>query len=160
MSLGQFIARHRTAILGLCTLLVVAGGWAAATMPVAIFPEVAFHRITVIAHSGNLPVEQTLTAVTQPLENVLARVLGVASIRSRPPRGGTEIDLTFGWKSDMLRALQLVQAAMEEVRPSLPPNSRMEARLLDTSAFPIVGVAVTSRERTLAEVSDFVIYEA
>jgi CzcA family heavy metal efflux pump len=160
MSLGQFIGRHRTAILGLCAMLVAAGGWAAATMPVAIFPEVAFHRITVIAHSGNLPVEQTLTAVTQPLENAFAGVLGVEIIRSRTTLGGTEIDLTFGWKSDMLRALQLVQAAMEEVRPSLPPDSRMEARLLDTSAFPIVGVAVTSRQRTLAELSDFVIYEA
>ena len=64
MSLGEFIARHRTAILGLCTMLVAAGAWAAATMPVAIFPEVAFHRITVIARAGNLPVEQTLTALT------------------------------------------------------------------------------------------------
>src|SRR2546430_7559322 len=49
-------------------------------------------------------------------------------IRSQTTRGGTQIDLTFGWKGDMLRSLQLVQAAMEEVRPSLPPDSRMEAR--------------------------------
>ena len=160
MTLGRFITRHRTAILGLSAMLVAAGGWAALTMPLAVFPEVAFHRITVIARSGNLPVEQTLTAVTQPLENVLAGVLGVEIIRSQTTRGGTQIDLTFGWKGDMLRSLQLVQAAMEEVRPSLPPDSRMEARLLDTSAFPIVGVAVTSRQRTLAELSDFVIYEA
>ena len=159
MSLGEFIARHRTAILGLCTMLVAAGAWAAATMPVAIFPEVAFHRITVIARAGNLPVEQTLTALTQPLENVLAGVLGVEIIRSQTTLGGTQIDLTFGWKSDMLRALQLVQAGMEEVRPNLPADTRMEARLLDTSAFPIVGVAVTSHRRTLAELSDFVIYE-
>ena len=160
MTLGRFITRHRTAILGLSAMLVAAGGWAALTMPLAVFPEVAFHRITVIARSGNLPVEQTLTAVTQPLENLLAGVLGVEIIRSQTTRGGTQIDLTFGWKGDMLRSLQLVQAAMEEVRPSLPPDSRMEARLLDTSAFPIVGVAVTSRQRTLAELSDFVIYEA
>ena len=36
----------------------------------------------------------------------------------------------------------------------------MEARMLDTSAFPIVGIAVTSQQRTLAQLSDFVIYEA
>jgi len=56
--------------------------------------------------------------------------------------------------------LAAVQAAMEEVRPTLPPGGDMEARLLDTSAFPIVGIAVTSRERSLAQISDFVIYEA
>ena len=43
----------------------------------------------------------------------------------------------------------------------LPPDSEIEARLLDTSAFPIVGVAVTLRQhRDLAQLSDFVIYEA
>ena len=89
MTLGRFITRHRTAILGLSAMLVAAGGWAALTMPLAVFPEVAFHRITVIARSGNLPVEQTLTAVTQPLENVLAGVLGVEIIRSQTTRGGT-----------------------------------------------------------------------
>ena len=36
----------------------------------------------------------------------------------------------------------------------------MEARLLDTSAFPIVGFAITSERRSLAQMSDFAIYEA
>src|SRR5256886_10743808 len=148
MTLGRFITRRGTAILGLPAMLVAAGGWAALTMPLDVFAEVAFHRITVIARSGNLPVEQTLTAVTQPLENVLAGVLGVEIIRSQTTRGGTQIDLTFGWKGDMLRSLQLVQAAMEEGRPSLPPDSRMEGRLLAPSAFPILGVPVPPRQRT------------
>src|SRR2546430_9745691 len=147
MTLGRFITRRGTAILGLPAMLVAAGGWAALTMPLAVFPEVAFHRITVIARSGNLPVEQTLTAVTQPLENVLAGVLGVEIIRSQTTRGGTQIDLTFGWKSDMLRSLQLVQAGMEEVRPSLPLDTRMEARLSDTSAFPISGASAEGSRR-------------
>ena len=85
-------------------------------MPVSIFPEVAFHRVTVIARAGDLPVEQTLTAVTQPLENAMTGVLGVETIRSMTTRGGAQLDLVFGWNDDMLRALQLVQAAMEETR--------------------------------------------
>jgi multidrug efflux pump subunit AcrB len=32
--------------------------------------------------------------------------------------------------------------------------------MMDTSAFPIVGVAVSSNQRSLAELSDFVIYDA
>ena len=160
MSLGLVVSRNRTAILGLTALLAAAGLWAARRMPLAIFPEVAFHRISVIAHAGHLPVEQTLTTVTQPLEAALTTVPGLERIRSQTSRGGVQIDLTYAWSTDMLPTLQRVQAAMEEVRPSLPPGGDMEARLLDTSAFPIVGIAVTSRERSLAQMSDFVIYEA
>lgn len=160
MTLGSFGSRNRTATLGIAVLLAGAGLWAATTMPLSIFPEVAFHRVTVIAHAGHLPVEQTLTTVTQPLEAVLTTVPGLGRIQSRTSRGGVEIDLTYGWHTDMLPTLQRVQAAMEEVRPDLPPGSAIEARLLDTSAFPIVGIAVTSRERSLAQTSDFVIYEA
>ena len=160
MTLGDVIQRNRAAILGLTVLLVAAGLWAASTMPVAVFPEVAFHRVTVIARTGNLPVEQTVTAVTRPLENALTGVLGVETIRSMTTRGGAQLDLVFGWETDMLRALQLVQAAMEETRGTLPPGTDLEARLLDTSAFPIVGIAVTSTQRSLPQLSDFVIYEA
>ena len=160
MSLGLVVSRNRTAILGLTALLAAAGLWAARRMPLAIFPEVAFHRISVIAHAGHLPVEQTLTTVTQPLEAALTTVPGLERIRSQTSRGGVQIDLTYAWSTDMLPTLQRVQAAMEEVRPILPAGSDMEARLLDTSAFPIVGIAVTSRERSLAQISDFVIYEA
>src|SRR5262245_21739163 len=159
MSLGQFIARHRTAILGLCTMLVAAGAWAAATMPVSIFPEVAFHRVTVIARAGNLPVEQTLTAVTQPLESAMASVLGVQTIRSMTTRGGADLDLVFGWDRDMVSALSTVQAEMEGVRTDPPAGAGLDARLLDTAAFPIVQVAVSAPQRGLAALSDFTIYE-
>ncbi len=160
MTLGGFITRNRTAILGLTALLVAAGGWAAATMPVAIFPEIAFHRINMIARAGNLPVEQTVTAVTRPLENALSGVLGLETMRSLTTRGGAQFELVFSWNQDMLRSLQLVQTAMDEARSALPAGTDLEARMLDTSAFPIVGVAVTSKERTLAQMSDFAIYEA
>jgi len=157
---GDFIRHNRVAILGLTVLSVGAGLWAASTMPVAIFPEVAFHRISVIARAGDLPVEQTLTAVTRPLENAVAGVLGIETIRSMTTRGGAQLDLVFGWHDDIPRALQLVQSAMEEARGELPAGAVMEARMLDTSAFPIVGIAVTSQQRTLAQLSDFAIYEA
>ncbi len=160
MTLGAFISRNRVVMLGITSLLVGAGVWAAATMPVSIFPEVGFHRVTLIARAGNLPVEQTLTAVTQPLEGAVAGVLGIQTIRSMTTRGGAQLDLLFDWSADMPRSLQLVQAAAEQALGELPPGTEFEARLLDTSAFPIVGIAVSSQQRSLAQLSDFVIYEA
>src|SRR5262245_46858057 len=112
MTFSHFFNRHQTAILGLTILLAAAGLWSATTMPVGIFPEVAFHRINIIARAGNLPVEQTLTAVTRPLENALSGVLGLETIRSLTTPGGAQFELVFSWNQDMLRSLQLVQAAI------------------------------------------------
>src|SRR5262249_23709707 len=119
-----------------------------------------FHRIAIITRAGNLPVEQALTSVTQPLENALAGTLGLRTIRSMTTRGGAQLDLFFDWSADMPRALQLVQATVAQALAGLPAGTEFEARLLDTSAFPIVGVAITPRQATLAQLSDFAIYEA
>ena len=160
MTLGELVGRNRTAILGLTALLTAAGALAGWYMPVSIFPEVAFHRVTLIAHAGDLPVEQTVTALTKPLENAVTTVQGLRTVRSLTTRGGTELDLVFDWGSDMSAALQAVLGVADETASELPPNTQFEGRLLDTSAFPIVGVAVTSDQRTLGELSDLVIYEA
>ncbi len=160
MNLGDFIGRNRTAILGTTLVLALAGMYAALRLPVAIFPEVEFHRIGIIARTGNLPIEQTMTAVTQPLENAVTAVPGIETIRSMTTRGGAQVDLLFDWDADMLRALQRVQAAVDEARSGMPAETEIEARLLDSSAFPIVGVAVSSTQRSLAQLSDFVLYEA
>ncbi len=159
MSLGELVSRNRTAILGLTALLTGAGAIAAWNMPVAIFPEVAFHRITLIARAGDLPVDQTVTTVTKPLENAMTTVPGLHTIRSVTTRGGAQLDLVFDWGTDMAGALQAVLGVANETAAELPPGSQFEGRLLDTSAFPIVGVAVTSARHDLGTLSDLVIYE-
>jgi CzcA family heavy metal efflux pump len=160
VSLGDRIRENRSAILGVTTILALCGVWAATRMPTSIFPELTFQRIAIIARAGNLPVEQTLTTLTQPLEGALSGVIGVTTIRSTTSRGGIELDLRFDQGTDMFRALQLTQAATEQVRGELPAGTQIESRLLDTSTFPIIAVAVASKQRSLAELSDFVIYEA
>ncbi|MEO8602350.1 MAG: efflux RND transporter permease subunit [bacterium] len=160
MTLGDLVSGNRTAILGITALLAAAGGVAAWTMPVSIFPEVAFHRVSLIARAGHLPVEQTVTSLTQPLENVMTAVPGIETIRSMTTRGGTQLDLVFAWGSDMAGALQAVLGATEQARADLPAGTEFEARPLDTSAFPIIGIAVSSTQRSLGELSDFVLYEA
>ena len=159
MTVGDLVGRNRTAIFGITALLAVAGGMAASRMPVAIFPEVTFHRITMIARTAPLPVEHTVTVLTQPLETAAAGVLGVETIRSMTTRGAAQLDLIFTGDTDMVSALQLVQAAVEQARPELPPESAIEARPLDTSAFPIINVAISSPARSLADVSELARYE-
>jgi len=138
MSLGLVVSRNRTAILGLTALLAAAGLWAARRMPLAIFPEVAFHRIAVIAHAGHLPVERRLTTVTQPLEAALNH--GGTGLEAyqfpRPTRGGVQIDLTYAWSTGHA-ADPYSGCSSHGGGPAEPsPGGDMEARLLDTSGIP------------------------
>ena len=159
MSLLRRLGRNRAAILWLTAAGTMAGGWISTRIPVSILPEVAFRRVGVIARASDLPVEQTLTTLTQPLEQALSGVLGVERIRSQTSRGGVEIDLRFSEGTDMLRARDLVQATANEARRDLPESTEIEARLLETSVFPILTIGVSSQRRPLPEVSDFVRYE-
>ena len=59
-------------------------------------------------------------------------------------RGTAEIDLFFSWKVDMFRTLELVNAAMARVQPTLPPTAKITANRLTFAAFPIMGYSLTS----------------
>ena len=68
----------------------------------------------VVARGGDAPPDVTQMALSRPLENALATVLGVERIRSRTIRGAVEISLQFAPGTDMWRALQLVESRVGE----------------------------------------------
>jgi multidrug efflux pump subunit AcrB len=51
-------------------------------LPSGIYPEVEFPRIVAVAQSGDLSPRLMMIAVTRPLEEARARVLGVRRVRS------------------------------------------------------------------------------
>lgn len=137
-------------ILGMCAL----GGLAAWKLPAAILPEVTFPRIKVIADSGERPGDDMMRAVTRPIEESLRRVPGVLEIRSTTSRGSTEINLDCTWGSDMDLTLQRVQGQIDAVRTRLPAGTQVDARLMNTALFPVLGYSLTSDHRSLAELRD------
>ena len=141
------------AVVGLSAL----GTLAAFRLPAAIFPEVTFPRIKVIAESGERPGEDMMRAVTRPIEESLRRVPGVGEIRSTTTRGSSEINLDCTWDSNMDLTLQRVQAQISAVRALLPAGTSIDARLMNTALFPVLGYALTSERRSLAELRDLAV---
>jgi CzcA family heavy metal efflux pump len=119
-------------------LLSAAGIWAALQLPSAIYPELTFSRITVVAQGTSLGARQELFSITRPLEEAVSIVPGVARVQSRSIRGGSEINVTFSPNTDMVYALQQVQARVNQVRPDLPPEVDIEVERLTPSLFPII----------------------
>jgi len=141
----HWTARYGKPIIFAILTLVAIGIYLATSIPVSVFPNTDFPRVVVGADVGVYPIDQMLVTVTQPLEEALNTVPGLDHVSSITSRGSAEIDLFFDWNVDMYRTLELVNAAMARVQPTLPPNAKLTANRLTFAAFPILGYSLTSK---------------
>jgi CzcA family heavy metal efflux pump len=163
MNLAKRLSERPAALFLLIALLCGAGIWTATRLPSAIFPTVTFPRVKVIAEGAEEPSAQMIPAVTRPLEEAILRVPGIERVLSTTTRGSVEIGAEFAWGTDMVVALQRVQAEIARARPDLPPETRIDAEWMNTAVFPILGYALTSDTRSqseLRELADFTIRPA
>ena len=154
----HWTARHGKPILFLILTLVAVGVYLAVSIPVAVFPSTNFPRIVVGADVGVYPIDQMLVTVTQPLEEAVNTVPGLDHVTSITSRGSAEIDLFFDWNANMDQTLQLVNAALARVQPTLPANAKVTSDRLTFAAFPIMGYSLTSDkipQTTLWELANY-----
>jgi CzcA family heavy metal efflux pump len=148
MSLGDFVVRQKRAVLLVIALLCAAGLVALWRIPRALFPQTDFPRIIVIAENGVAPAQQTLVSVTRPIEEAMSGIPGIARIKSTTARGGSEVNLFFDWRTDIVLTLQLVQAKVSQLAASLPPGAEIQrADRLTFAVFPVIGYSITSPKR-------------
>ncbi len=140
----HWTARHGKPIIFVILTLVAVGVYLAFTIPVAVFPSTDFPRIVIGADNGVMPIDQMQVTVTRPLEEAMNGVPGLERIKSTTSRGTAEVNLYFAWGIDMYRTLELVNAAMARVQPTLPPTTRLTSNRLTFAAFPVLGYSLTS----------------
>ena len=137
-SLFAVLALQRRFIYMATLVLSAAGIWYATRLPSAIYPELTFSRITVVTEGSSLGARQVLFSITRPIEEAVSIVPGVTRVQSRSIRGGSETNVTFSSSTDMIYALQQVQARVNQIRGSLPNGLDIEVERLTPSLFPIL----------------------
>jgi multidrug efflux pump subunit AcrB len=154
--LFSWVRRRALLVWLLTTALSLAGLVSAAAMPSGIYPEVEFRRIVVLARMGGAPPEAFETAVTRPLEQALASVMGVERMRSKTIRGAVEISLQLVPGTDVWQALQMTEARANEVRASLGADAEVIVERVTTGSFPVVTFNVSGAvdPRELRELSE------
>src|SRR3989442_2298730 len=159
MRLARVVSNQSRAILVIVALLCAAGLYAAWQLPIAVFPETDFPRIVIIVDNGQAPAAQTLASVTRPIEEAMNGVPGIARIKSKTARGSSEISLYFDWKGNILQELQLVQARLSQLAPTLPPTATIRhVERLTFAVFAVVGYSLTSDQRDEASLRDVATY--
>lgn len=139
------LGRHARA-LWLAALLIVLGGlFAAARLPVGLFPRIDFPRVVVSIDAGDRDADAMAAQITRPIELALRAVPGVTRVRSTTSRGSAEVALDFPWGGDMVAATLAAQSALAATLPDLPAGTRFDVRRSDPTIFPVLGIALTSR---------------
>ncbi len=157
MNLARTISTQKRAVLVVIGLLCLLGIYAAFRLPTAIFPNTDFPRVVVVIDNGVIPAEQMLVTVTQPVEQAMNGIPGIARIKSSTSRGAAEINLFFDWNTNPKEALQLVQARIAQV--TLPPTAQIRhVERLTFAVFPVTSYSLTSEKRTPAELNDIAAY--
>ena len=137
-SLFDGLAPQRRFVYLIVALLSAAGIYAALRLPSAIYPELAFPRVLIVAQGSSLGARQMLFSVTRPIEEAVSIVPGVTRVKSRTIRGSDEISVTFSDNTDMTYALQQVQARVNQVRGTLPAELDIEVERMTPSLFPVL----------------------
>jgi CzcA family heavy metal efflux pump len=138
MKLFDLLRAQRRFVYMVIALVSAAGVWALFRLPSAIYPELTFPRITIVAQGSALGARQVVFTITRPIEEAISIVPGVQRVRSKSIRGSSQIDISFAPNTDMVYALQLVQTRVNEIRETLPSDLEIEIERLTPSIFPIL----------------------
>ena len=142
----------------LSTALLTAGGiYSYTRMPSGVYPEVTFSRITVVAKVPAMPVTNMDIQVTRPLEQAVSSVIGVAQVRSKTIRGGSELSIDFNPGTDMHRAETLTWNRIGSVRSQLPAETELVVEQMTPSVFPVMTVVLTGGNNA-ADRRDYAFY--
>jgi multidrug efflux pump subunit AcrB len=146
------------AVVLTCALLTAGGIFSATKMPSGVYPDVTFPRIAVVARVPDFDVTKMEVKVTRPLEEAVSTVLGVAQVRSKTIRGGSEISIEFSPGTDIQQAVTLAWNRIGARRGDLPPNVDLTVEQMTPSIFPILSLVLTGGDSP-AQLRDYAYYQ-
>jgi multidrug efflux pump subunit AcrB len=146
-SLGRFATRHALSITFIAVALCLAGVLSALRMPSSVFPQTDFPRVVVLVDNGIMPADEMMATITRPIEEAMKDIPGAVTVRSATKRGSAQINIFFNWRVDMERSELYVLGRLSQIRGDLPATAGTEVERVTFSAFPIIGISLTSSNR-------------
>jgi CzcA family heavy metal efflux pump len=158
-ALGRFATRHALSITFIAVALCLAGVLSALRMPSSVFPQTNFPRVVILVDNGIMPTDEMMATITRPIEEAMKDIPGAVTVRSATKRGSAQINIFFNWRVDMERSELYVLGRLSQIRGDLPATAGTEVERVTFSAFPIIGISLTSSNRDIMDLWEKANYE-
>ncbi|HXR08799.1 MAG TPA: efflux RND transporter permease subunit [Candidatus Acidoferrum sp.] len=156
---GRFATRHALSITFIAAALCLAGVFSALRMPSSVFPQTNFPRVVILVDNGIMPADEMMATVTRPIEEAMKDIPGAITVRSATKRGSAQINVFFNWHVDMRQSELYVLGRLSQIRSDLPATAATEVERVTFSAFPIIGISLTSSNRNIMSLWETANYE-
>jgi CzcA family heavy metal efflux pump len=131
-----------------CLLIILLGGiFVFSQFKTALFPEITFPKIKVIADAGLQPVDKMMVTVTKPLESAIKQVPDLLNIRSITSRGTCEISAFMDWNSNIDLSKQRIESKIAEVSNSLPAGVQITVEKMNPSILQVIGYSLEANSQ-------------
>ena len=148
--------RNAGVVVALAITIVGYGLYTLSRAHLDVFPEFSPSQVVIQTESPGLSAELVEIQVSQPLENALAGLSGLVSLRSQSIPGLSVIHVYFEDGSDIYRNRQTVSERLGSVASQLPQGIVPVVTPLTSSASTVLGVGITSSSRSLMELRTLV----
>ncbi len=154
----NFFVSYKQPLTVVLVMIIMGGMFAYSRLQTALFPEITFPKIKIIADAGLQPVNKMMVTVTKPLENAIKQVPDLKTIRSTTSRGSCEISAFMNWDSNVDLDKQRIESKIAEIRNSLPPDVAITVEKMNPSILPVMGFTLESNTKSQIELKQLANY--
>lgn len=147
----NFFTRYKSPVSVLMVIIIMGGLFAYSKLQTALFPEITFPKIKIIADAGQQPVKKMMITVTRQLENAIKQVPDLKKIRSITSRGTCEISAYMDWTANIDISQQRIESKINEIKNTLPPDIQITVERMNPSILPVTGFSLESKNRSPIE---------
>lgn len=154
----NFFTTNKNPVSVMVVIIIIGGLFSYSKIQPALFPEITFPKIKIIADGGQQPVKKMMITVTRQLENAIKQVPDLKMIRSTTSRGTCEISAFMDWIANIDISKQRIESKINEIRNKLPPDIQITVERMNPSILPITGYSLESKTRSPIEMKLLALY--
>ena len=147
----HFFVAYKNPLTVVLALTIAGGIFCYTRMQTALFPEITFPKIKIIADAGLQPVNKMMVTVTKPMENAIKQIPALTMVRSTTSRGSCEISAYIDWKANIDLAQQRIESKISQVRNQLPADVQITVEKMNPSILPVMGYTLESHDKSPIE---------
>lgn len=147
----NFFVSHKNPVAIVLAIIILGGLFVYSKMQTALFPEITFPKIKIIADAGQQPVNKMMITVTRELENAVKQVPDLKMLRSTTSRGSCEISAYMDWKANIDISQQRIESKINQIRNLLPPDVQITVERMNPSILPVIGYTLEAPNMTPIE---------